>query len=476
MKVLYASSEVFPFSKTGGLADVAGALPIALKEQGIDVSIITPLYKGIKEKFNLEETDDFYEINVSSDPSCAKILKTELGKKVAVYFVDCKKYYDRQELYTTKEGDWPDNAERFIFFSRVIVEFAIKNGFQVIHLNDWQTAMSAVYAKSLYQFKGKTILTIHNLGYQGLFWHFDMHLTKLGWDYFRPDALEFWGKINFLKGGIYFSDIVTTVSPTYAKEIVTEKDGFGLNGVLLDVKDKLYGILNGIDYNEWSPIQDKYIAENYDIKNVTKAKKICKQNLVDTLKIDSKLNVPVFGMISRLADQKGFDIFTEAVGELMKRDVLFIILGTGEKKYEELLNTFKVKFPNKIFVFIGFNNELAHKIEAGSDFFLMPSHYEPCGLNQMISMIYGTIPVVSSVGGLNDTVVDISEGKQGCGIKFSPDTANELINAIDRALELYKDPLKLARIRKNGMIKDFSWTSSAQKYIDLYKHLFNRRD
>lgn len=471
MKLLYASSEVFPYSKTGGLADVAGALPLALKGLGTDVAIITPLYKGIDKRFKVKKRGESYSIQISSNNSEAEILETKLKGKVPVYFVDCKKYYYRDELYTTKEGDFPDNAERFIFFSRLIVEFAMRNGYDVIHLNDWQTAMAAVYAKVLYKFQGKVLLTIHNLGYQGLFWHFDMHLTNLDWSYFNPKALEFWGKINFLKGGIYFSDAVTTVSPTYAKEILNEKDGFGLNGVLNDVKERLYGIINGIDYNEWSPVKDKYVIANYNEKTVNTGKKRCKKDLLKTLNLAERLDIPVFGMISRIANQKGFNLLLDISEDLMKRELYLVILGSGEKKYEEALASLKMRYPEKVALSLGFNNELAHKIEAGADFFLMPSLYEPCGLNQMISMVYGTVPVVSSVGGLNDTVTDIEESKDGCGIKFSPDKPENLLNAVDRALNLYSNPKKFGNVRKKAMARDFSWKSSAAKYSELYQCL-----
>lgn len=471
MKILYATSEVFPYSKTGGLADVAGSLPLALKEKGVDVAIITPLYRGIKKRFKLKATGDNYSINISTKVSVATIAETMLKRKVPVYFVDNEKYYDRDELYTTKEGDYSDNAERFIFFSRLIVEFAIKNGYDIIHLNDWQTAMAAVYAKVFYYFKGKVVLTIHNLGYQGLFWHFDMPLTNLDWSYFNPKALEFWGKINFLKGGIYFADAITTVSPTYAKEILTEKSGFGLNGVLNDVKDKLYGILNGIDYKEWSPAKDKYIVSPYDITTVARGKRLCKKDLLKAFGLAEGERKPVFGMISRLTEQKGFDMLIEESCELMKRDIILVILGAGEKKYEEALKNLKDNFSGKIGLYLGFNNELAHKIEGGADFFLMPSKYEPCGLNQMISMAYGTIPIVTNVGGLNDTVIDIDEDKNGNGIKFSGHISSNIVDAVDRAIMLFSDSKKLAKVRKNAMACNFSWEKSAMKYIEIYNSL-----
>jgi starch synthase len=471
MKILFASSEVFPFSKTGGLADVSSALPKALREKGVEVSIITPLYKNIDKNFALTPTDTVFSIPISSKVSEGRIFTGHLDNKVPVFFVDCKQYYNREELYTAKEGDYLDNAERFIFFSRLIVEFAIKEGYDILHINDWQTAMAAVYAKVLYNWEGKTVLTIHNLGYQGTFWHNDMHLTNLGWEYFTPKMIEFWGKINFLKGGIYFSDAITTVSPTYAKEILLEESGFGLNGVLRDVADKLCGIINGIDRNEWSPEKDRYIAKKYGVRDVTGQKKICKKDLLSVFGVNQEKKSPVFGMISRLADQKGWDLLAAAMEELIGRDLIFIILGTGEARYQEMLKALKQKYPEKVAVHLGFNDELAHKIEAGSDFFVMPSRYEPCGLNQMISMGYGTIPVVRGVGGLDDTVVDIEDTKEGTGIKFYDYTKDALVNSIDRALDLYRAPLKLARIRKSCMKKDFSWGASAEEYLSLYKKI-----
>lgn len=471
MKVLFASSEVFPFSKTGGLGDVSYSLPAALKALGLEVSIITPLYKRISERFNLKKTDLRYEIKISNTLSIGEIYKGQI-KDIDVFFVDCKKYFDREELYTKDGKDYSDNAERFIFFSRVIVEFAISSSFDIIHLNDWQTAMAAVYAKTLYGYKGKTILTIHNLGYQGLFEHHDMHLTNLGWEYYNPRMLEFWGKINFLKGGIYFADAITTVSPTYAKEIMTEEFGFGLDGVLRDVKERLFGILNGIDYEEWDPRTDRYIKKNYSEEDITKGKKSCKDFLIKKAVLSIKNKTPLFAMITRITDQKGFDILIPALDDILTKDIALIILGTGEKKYETELRLFSERYNSKMACFFEFNNELAHQIEAGADFFLMPSKYEPCGLNQMISMRYGTIPIVRAVGGLEDTVIDINE-KNGTGIKFLEYSKDALISSIQRAIALYNNPLFLYRVRIRGMSKDFSWENSAKKYFEIYQWVLN---
>ncbi len=471
MKVLFASSEVYPFSKTGGLADVSSALPLALKKLGLNIAVITPLYKGIREKYPLKETGLRFSITISTNISEAEILETSVNG-LQIYFVDCKKYYDRADLYTTRDGDYLDNAERFIFFSRLIVEFAIKNNYNLVHLNDWQTAMAAVYAKYLYKFTGKTVLTIHNLGYQGLFWHHDMHLTNLSWEYYNPRLIEFWGKINFLKGGIYSSDALTTVSSTYAKEILTEEFGFGLDGVLRDVKDRLYGILNGIDYEEWNPASDNFIIKTYTAENVTEGKKACKKDLIKYANLGINERIPLIGIISRLTSQKGFDILLPALEQMLEKELAFVILGSGERAYEEMLKNISDRYKGKITCFFEFNNELAHKIEAGSDFFLIPSRYEPCGLNQMISMRYATIPIVRKVGGLDETVIDIEE-KNGYGIKFESYSSSELLKSVDRALDVYKKPLYLYQLRKKIMKLDFSWTASAKKYLDLYERVLN---
>jgi len=471
MKVLFAASEVFPFSKTGGLADVSGSLPLALKDCGIDISVISPFYKCVQEKFNISQIEQTFQIPLASAIENCEILKTT-HKNVTFYFVKNDKFYYREGLYTEGGKDYEDNASRFIFFSKAIAQFAKEKDFNIVHLNDWQTALSSVFLKKVYNWKGKIVLTIHNLGYQGIFWAYDMPLTNLDWELFNPKLLEFYGHINFLKGGIYTADAITTVSPKYAKEILTEAFGFGLHGVLKDVEHKLYGILNGIDYEEWSPEKDKFIKEQYNEKTVTKGKKICKEDIINIYKLqDSKK--PLFGIISRLVEQKGWDILIEAFEYLHNEDISIVVLGTGEHYFENTLRELHKKYEGKIGIYIGYDNALAHKIEAGADFLLMPSKYEPCGLNQMISMRYGTIPVVNPVGGLFDTVIDIDESKEGTGIRMKNYTVEGLIEGIKKAKELYKDPLKLARIRRRIMKLDYSWNASAKKYLELYKGLLS---
>lgn len=470
MKILFASSEVYPFSKTGGLADVAGSLPISLQTLNVDISVITPLYKCVKDRFSVSDTNLIYNIPISTKTEVAKIKKTYL-KDVPIFFVENDNYFYRDGLYTDGTKDYIDNAERFIFFSKVIAEFCLSNNYSILHLNDWQTALSAVFLKKTYNWPGKIILTIHNLGYQGIFWAYDMHLTNLGWQYFTPKLLEFWGNINFLKGGIYSADAITTVSPHYAKEILTEEFGFGLNGVLKDVEDRFFGILNGIDYEEWSPESDRYIAKNYDEKTVTEGKRACKKDLLNSFELTPEIKKPVFGIISRLVEQKGWDIIIDALENILQLDAKIVILGSGQREYEEKLQIIKNKYKDNLGICIGYDNALAHKIEAGADFFIMPSKYEPCGLNQMISFKYGTIPIVNPVGGLFDTVYDLDESKEGNGIRLTNYSSEELIKAINRAINLFKQPLKLFRIRKKIMKLDYSWTSSAKKYLELYRRL-----
>jgi len=418
MKILIASPEIVPFAKTGGLADVSGALPKALEKLGEDVTAIMPKYRAVDDKkFGLEYTGINIQVPISNRIEEAKIYKGYINshqpvanKEIPIYFIDKKEYYDRPYLYGTPAGDYPDNAERFIYFDRAILETCKTIGLKpdVIHCHDWQTGMVPVYLKTLYKddpfFKEtSTLFTVHNLGYQGLFWHLDMHLTNLGWDIFSPDGIEFYGKINILKGGLVYSDAITTVSKTYSQEIQTKEYGCGLDGVLRKRKDDLYGVENGIDYEEWNPATDKYLSAKYLKENLS-GKWDCKKDLLNIYGLKASKEVPVLSVISRLADQKGFDLIAEIMDDLMKLDVQFVLLGTGEDKYHKLFEDIGKKYPSKAGIKIGFDNALAHKIEAGADMFLMPSRYEPCGLNQLYSLKYGTIPIVRATGGLNDTI------------------------------------------------------------------------
>ena len=476
MKVLIASPEIYPFVKTGGLADVTGALPKALKKLGIDVRVILPKHKGIEELgFPMKYKNYKISCQVSQSFVDAEIVESEYDG-ITTYLVEKDEYYYRDYLYSTPDGDYLDNAERFIFFAKSILEAMKVTDFipDVLHCNDWETALSPVFLKSLFKDDPllrqiSTLLTIHNLGYQGLFWHYDMHLLNIGLEYFTPDALEFFGHINFLKGGIVFSDILNTVSRQYSKEIQTAEFGCGLEGILTTRRNDLYGIVNGIDYEEWNPDKDKFIPAKYNEKNLAN-KKICKAALQGEYGLPVMENIPLIGTISRLADQKGFDLIASSLEDMLSKGVQYIILGTGERKYHDLFTQLSKQYPKSFAVKIAYDNRLAHLIEAGSDMFLMPSQYEPCGLNQLYSLKYGTVPIVRGVGGLEDTIIDYTKSPDtGTGFKFYDYTKKALLDAIERAIGVYKKQSAWQSLIKKCMSEDFSWEKSAKEYVELYK-------
>jgi len=484
MKILFASSEVTPYAKSGGLADVSGALPKALESLGAEAAIIMPKYKSCSlEKWHLEKLPVPLKVPISGRIEEASLYWANHSEKTKIYFIEKDDYYLRDALYQTLDGDYPDNAERFAFFSRAILEAAKAINFKpdVIHLNDWQTAMTSVFLKEFYRddpFFNKTaaVLTIHNLGYQGLFWHYDMHLTNLPWDYFTYEKLEFWGKLNFLKGGIVFSDIVTTVSEKYSKEIQTKEYGFGLEGVLKTKKGSLFGILNGVDYSDWNPETDNLIPEKYSAKSL-KGKKVCKSKLQEQFKLPITDKIPVIGMITRLTTQKGLDILMESLPLLISKGKKFqlVVLGSGDEIYQNFFKEISEKYPHIIGVKLGFDNALAHLIEAGSDMFLMPSKYEPCGLNQMYSLKYGTIPIVRATGGLDDTVKNFNpKTLKGNGIKFLEYSGKALLSAVTKGIGYFEDKKSWNVLVKNIINEDFSWETSAKKYLKVYKTAMKR--
>lgn len=475
MNVLIASPEAVPFCKTGGLADVAGTLPKELERSGISPCLILPLYQMVKRK-DLRPAQKKINIPISDRIERASLWEARIGKDVPVYFIEKDEYYGREELYRTPEGDYPDNAERFIFFSRAVLEACKAVGLRpdIIHSNDWQTAMIPVYLKTIYKDdpffkKTATLFTIHNLGYQGLFWHLDMHLTGLGWGYFTPDGIEFYGKINLLKAGLIFSDIINTVSKTYSKEIQTPEYGVGLDGVLRMRKKDLYGVLNGIDYDEWNPATDKYIPYLYSKEDIN-GKALCKKALQREVGLEER-DSPLIGMITRLTIQKGLDILSEVMDDLTRLDLQFIILGEGEELYRRILTEISAKDPKRLFLKIGFDPVLARKIYAGSDLFLMPSKYEPCGLGQLIALRYGTIPIVRKTGGLADT---IKGGTAGNGFLFKDYSANALLKTVKKALSVYEDKTSWDSLRLRAMSEDFSWSSSAKEYLRLYRKALSK--
>jgi len=478
MRVVMAASEVVPYAKTGGLADVVGALPHALRRLGIEVAVIMPKYRSITpERFPLRRTDWVLQVPVSSQTVSAGVLESEMDDEVPVYLVEADQYFARAGLYGTPDGDYLDNAERFAFFGRAIPALLQHLGApDVLHCHDWQTALAPVFLHTdLARYPGlervRTVLTVHNLGYQGLFWHFDWHLLNLSWRYFSADWLEFYGKINYLKGGIVCSDAITTVSPTYAQEIQTKEFGHGLDGVLVARRQALTGILNGVDYEDWSPEHDPHIAARYSADDLA-GKATCKADLQAAMDLPVDPKVPLIGIVSRLAAQKGFDLLAEVAPQLLRKRLQVVVLGSGDAVYEFLFAELQRRFKKRLAVRIAFDNTLAHKIEAGSDMFLMPSHYEPCGLNQMYSLRYGTIPIVRATGGLQDSVVEFDPRHGGgTGFKFAEYTGEALLACVDRALRVHRTEKSWSRLVRNAMHADFSWERSAAAYADLYRHL-----
>jgi len=455
MKIVVCASEVVPFAKTGGLADVAGALPLALEDLGHEVIIVMPHYKVI------------------TDPKIQRLKEdiaySTMGRNIKVYFIESDKYYNRDGLYGDKNGDHKDNLERFSFYCKRALDLLSEINFKadIIHVHDWQAALIPVYLKALYKDKPfykniKTVLTIHNIGYQGIFSKEEFPKLGLDWEFFSIDMLEFYGKVNFLKGGINSCDIINTVSSTYSKEIQTKEFGFGLEGILSDRKNKLYGILNGLDYTIWNPETDKFIAKNYSFSSI-KDKYKNKNDLREICKLPAKKDVPLFSIISRLAEQKGFDILAEAIEKICNMDLQLVILGTGDLKYHTLLEDMVKKYPKVVSLHLKFDDNLAHKIYAGSDIFLMPSRYEPCGLGQLISLRYGTVPLVFKTGGLADTVTKDN------GFVFDSYNKEDLIKTIQKALNSFKNLNKWTGLMHRGMQCNFSWAESARKYVDLYE-------
>ncbi len=475
MRILFAASEAAPFAKTGGLADVAGSLPPALALLGHDVRVVIPRYQCVDPgRFDLKHIATFY-VPLGSWKERGDILQGKMGGNVTVYFVNKDIYYNRPELYRTPRADYPDNAERFTFFSRSILELCRAVGFRpdIIHAHDWQTGLVPFYLKKVYRdsalFKNtKTVFTVHNLGYQGLFWHWDLRLIGAGWDVFTPEGIEFWGKISFLKAGLVYSDLISTVSKTYSKEIQTPEYGGGLDGVLAKRSADLFGIINGIDYREWNPAQDKLIEQRYSASRLA-GKAVCKDALRKRVGLPPS-EAPLIGMVARLTEQKGLDILAEALPKIASLGAQVVIQGTGEERYHRILTDISSRHRTMMRVLLQFDETLAHAIYAGSDLFLMPSRYEPCGLGQMIALRYGSVPLVRKTGGLVDTVVPYhAKTGLGTGFMFEKYSAASLIAEVRRALTVYRNKEKWKALMKVGMKQDFSWKRSAKEYVKLYR-------
>lgn len=477
MNILFVSSEAIPFAKTGGLADVAGILPRKMAKTE-NVFLVLPDYQTGATGQAAAEVVDRFLVKIRNWSVPVIIKRISISKKFKVLFINQDLFFARKFLYGDSSGDYPDNFYRFLFFQLAVVEFVRREkfSFDIIHVNDWQTALIPMFLNirpvEAGQKRGITFLTIHNLGYQGAFDIF--YFREMGIpDWLNSsDYLEFYGMINFLKGGIVFSDRILTVSPTYAREILTPEMGFGLDGLLRKCASKLSGILNGVDDSLWNPVNDPFIFQNYSSRSLSK-KQMNKTKLFEELGFGDP-RIPLVVTIARLAAQKGIELLLDALPELMKKNLFFVVLGTGDRVFEEKLKKLGAKFKTKMRFLNCFDERMAHWLEAAGDIFLMPSLYEPCGLNQMYSLKYGTVPVVHATGGLNDTVDDFDLVTQaGNGFKFKETSCADLVAAVGRALEFYPDKKTWRVIQRNGMKADFSWDRVAKNYLSLYKQSLN---
>ncbi len=473
MRILFISPEGLPFSKTGGLADVIEGLPKALVELGHEVAVVLPRYRGTRVNKVLVPS-----LTIPLGPMLRfpAITDGTVVNGVRYFFVDDPEYFDREQLYGIQGVDYHDNAERFAEFSRAAVEVA-KHVWpaDILHCHDWQAALVPVLLKTVYAPDPAlrhvpTILTVHNLGYHGLFPRDVLARIGLPETLFHIEAMEFFGKVNYLKGGLLFADWITTVSRRYAQEIQTPEYGHGLDGVIRRRADRLVGILNGVDYSAWNPETDAFIVAHYSTKDPS-GKRECKRDLLAEFKLPAEnLNRPVIGIVSRFVDQKGFDLIAEVADELMEENLCIAALGTGEARYELLFRELAARFPARFAARIAYDNVLAHKIEAGADMFLMPSRYEPSGLNQLYSLKYGTVPIVRATGGLDDTIepFDPRTGR-GTGFKFREYEGRALLATVREALHCFRDQKAWRKLMLNGMTQDFSWKTSAADYLRLYQ-------
>ncbi|MBI3313004.1 MAG: glycogen synthase GlgA, partial [Candidatus Omnitrophica bacterium] len=469
MKIVYVASEAVPFAKTGGLADVIGALPHEIRLLGHETSVFLPRYKSVNlEKWGFAPVIDRFEIPVGTEKESGRVFKATLASGVDAYVIDHPEFFMRDGLYGTALGDYPDNDRRFVFFQRAVLETLDQLNIKpdIIHCHDWQTGLIPVYLKTHYGDrpifkKTKTVFTIHNLGYQGNFPPDSLPVTGFGWELFKLEKLEFYGKISFLKGGLVYADILTTVSERYAKEIQTKEFGCGLEGVLSKRKDMLLGIVNGIDYEEWNPETDKELSARYNFHKISH-KEANKHELQkeNGLKIDSK--IPILGLVTRLVDQKGIDILIPALEEISSSGIQFVLLGTGEEKYHQVFRDIAKKNRGKFGIHILFDSTMAKRIYAGCDMMLFPSYYEPCGLGQMIALRFGTIPVARATGGLADTIQEFHpETGLGNGFLFAEYSSEAFIGAVRKAVSIFHNEKNWARLVKNAMESDFSWKASA---------------
>lgn len=475
MRILLAASEAVPFAKTGGLADVLGALPKALAHLGHDPVVVLPLHGSIdRQKHGLEKTGWTLWPSTSIWSEELSVFRARLGNVEAWLLESETLFGNRKSLYGEGGSDYADNPYRFAVFAhavaRLLAEPPDGKRFDVLHVHDWQAALAPAIVRALYPSLEKTgsLFTIHNLAYQGNFPAAAYPLTGLPPELFSMGGLEFWGQVSYLKAGLVSSDILNTVSPKYASEILTPEFGAGMEGMLQARKADLHGVLNGVDYDEWSPERDRFISAKFSAENPS-AKDLNRNALLREMGLPpADPVVPLAGIVSRLVAQKGFDLIDARLEQILDR-VRLVVLGSGEAKYEERFRAMAAKRPDRIAVKIGYDDALAHKIEAAADFFLMPSAFEPCGLNQMYSLRYGTVPIVRAVGGLDDTVIDADRAEKQNGFKFPTADPDALLRTIDRAIATRRDAKRWAQIRRNGMTADFSWAKSAMEYVRLYQ-------
>lgn len=479
MNILMLASEAVPLAKTGGLADVVGTLPGELARLGHDVRLALPRYAAIdpasarlKKAFTVQVPwrGDRLEVGIETG--------TLGGGAVQLTCIRHEPFFARQGLYGEGGRDYPDNLDRFVLFCRAVMEACKQPGRppDILHAHDWQAALAVAYLKTLYRndpawARTRAVFTIHNMSYQGLFPVTAYEATGLPWSEYTPERLEYYGQVNLLKGGLVYADIINTVSPTYAREIQTAEFGYGLEGVLQVRKDRLVGVTNGIDYNVWNPAADPHLPARYSAEDLS-GKRECKRALQAEMKLPIR-DVPLVGLVSRLAFQKGIDLIVDILPKLLELDVQMAVLGSGDPSYQTLLAGLGERYPGKLAVRLAFDEPLAHRIEAGADLFLMPSRYEPCGLNQLYSLRYGTVPVVRKTGGLADTVIpympDARSGSAATGFSFETPEPEVLLGAMFLALRVYRDKEEWTGLMRRGMKQDFSWQRSARQYVELYE-------
>jgi starch synthase len=486
LNILLAASEVVPFAKSGGLADVAGALPKALRKLGHDVRVVMPRYYIVdKEYYKLKPLEDSLGVPMGSmGEAWAAVYEGVLpGSDVPVYFIEHEGFFGRKGLYDEDGVAFGDNDNRFIFFSKAVMQLAKKLRFKpdIIHANDWHTASIPMLLNTVYVWDSDfentaSMLTIHNLQHQGQFYKGAMDVLGIGWEHFNPNEIEEYDGINLLKGGIVHADAVNAVSRKYAHEIQTPEFGWGLQDLIRAHSGKLFGILNGVDYDEWSPAVDTMIAENYDA-DALEGKRICKRELQKAFGLPQRDDVPVIGLVGRLAEQKGIGLLASAIWSLMNLDIQVVLLGTGEKWAEFFFSDIAGKYPDKFACYIGYRNDLAHQIEAGSDFFLMPSLFEPCGLNQIYSLRYGTLPIVRATGGLDDTIENFeAHSRAGTGFKFYDATPDALFGTVKWAVDTwYNDKEGIDALIQNAMKAHFGWDDAARAYEEIYRYAIGKR-